>query len=67
MLRLTHLASLKEDRMIETKLQAYQGLSGFLERRDTPQILNLSEYFCVVSKHHYSTTRTDDFRKVVEV
>ena len=51
--------------MIATKLQAYQGLSR--EKRHIPQSLYLSEYFCVVSEHQYSTARTDDFEKVVGV
>ena len=50
--------------MIDTKLQAYQGLSG--EKRQ-PQSLYLAEYSCVVSEHQYSTARTDDFGKVVDV
>ena len=50
--------------MIATKLQAYQGLSG--EKRNHPKSY-LSEYFCVVSEHQYSTARTDDFEKVVGV
>ena len=50
--------------MIETKLQASQGLSG--EKRH-PQSLYLSEYFCVVSERQYSTARTDDFEKVVDL
>ena len=50
--------------MIETKLQASQGLSG---AKRHPQSLYLPEYFCVGSKHQYPTARTDDFGKVVEV
>ena len=39
----------------------------FLERRGLPLSLYLSEYFCVVSELQYSTARTDDFGKVVDV
>ena len=39
--------------MIETKLQASQGLP--------------SEYFFVVSERQYSTARTDDFGKVIDI
>ena len=50
--------------MIETKLQVSQ---VYLERKDIPQSLYLSENFCVVSERQYSTARTDDFEKVVDV
>ena len=51
--------------MIEIKMQASQGLSG--EKRHPQSTLYLSEYFCVISGRQYSTVRTDDFWKVVDV
>ena len=39
----------------------------YLERRDIPQSLYRSEYFSVVRERQYSTARTDDFGKVVDV
>ena len=46
--------------MIETKLQASQGLSG--EKRHPPKSFSLSIFLC-----QYSTARSDDFGKLFDV